>query len=67
MKKYIITIESNSHWGITFISHSRNAKQHLIEHGGHTCTVEDNNGKILSQCKYSPEGNYYYTNANRFN
>lgn len=64
---YIITIESDSHWGKQFVSSSRNAKQHLREHGGHTCTVRDSSGKIISQCKYSCEGGgkYYYTNANR--
>lgn len=63
MKQYIIQIDSNSHYGKQFVSHSRNAKQHLIENGGHTCTVKDSRGNIISQCKYSPEGGgtYYYS------
>lgn len=60
MKKYVITVLSNSHYGKTFDSTSRNAKHHLIENGGNTCIVKTVNGKFISKCCYSPEFGYYY-------
>lgn len=59
MKKYKIIVESNFN-EIEFESSSRNAKQHLINNGGHTCKVFDKNGTQLSECKYSDEFGYTY-------
>lgn len=59
--KYTVKVISN--FNVTeFESNSRNAKQHLIENGGHTCKVYNRKGEQVSECRYSDEFGYYRCN-----
>ncbi len=55
MKKrmYNVYVESG-----VFESDSRNAKKHLRDNGGDTCTITDKRGKIITMAKRS--GDYIF-------
>lgn len=60
MRTYKILVISNFN-AKEFASTSRNAAKHLRNNGGHTCKVFNGAGEQISECRYSAEFGYYYS------